>query len=529
MPKKLREIPVIDLFAGPGGLGEGFSSLKRNKKPAFKIALSVEKDRHAHSTLRLRSFMRKLDLATSSHLKREFAQSKRKSADVNDLYASFPDLIEEVDEEVLADRNDAQRELGSRQFSNSDLDAIIRDRLAGAGVWALIGGPPCQAYSMVGRAKLKSLMGDSFEKDTRHFLYKQYLRIIGTHEPPIFVMENVKGMLSSTINGKRIVEQILEDLGRPHRSKDLSYRLYPFVQPTDKSKRGLFGDDCDATDYIVRAEDFGVPQKRHRVIILGIRSDIEVEPNQIKASEDRVTLRDILGDLPPLRSQITKIDGVEIDWVHGVKSINAMLNNQDVPAPVAREIREQLQHLNPDGEGYGSFKPYRRGKPTARVKSLYRQNDLGGVCNHEPRRHMLSDLHRYFYAACYGQVEDCTGAYASPKLKDFPRVLLPDHENVDHDSVATAHFADRFRVQLWDEPATTVTSHISKDGHYFIHPDPSQCRSLSVREAARIQTFPDDYIFLGTRTAQYHQVGNAVPPLLAKQLAEVVYGVLARS
>jgi len=142
---------------------------------------------------------------------------------------------------------------------------------------------------------------------------------------------------------------------------------------------------------------------------------------------------------------------------------------------------------------------------------------------------MQSDLHRYFFAACYGLVGRCDGRASSPKLAEFPPSLLPDHDNIDRDSPGTAHFADRFRVQVWDEPATTVTSHIAKDGHYFIHPDPRQCRSLTVREAARVQTFPDDYIFLGTRTAQYHQVGNAVPPLLAEKLAGVVYGVLRRS
>jgi DNA (cytosine-5)-methyltransferase 1 len=136
---------------------------------------------------------------------------------------------------------------------------------------------------------------------------------------------------------------------------------------------------------------------------------------------------------------------------------------------------------------------------------------------------MASDLHRYFFAAVFAKVYR-----KSPTLADFPPELLPEHDNV-HDAVHTPKFNDRFRVQVRDKPATTITSHISKDGHYYIHYDPLQCRSLTVREAARIQTFPDNYFFEGNRTQQYHQVGNAVPPLLAREIALIVAEVLGKS
>jgi DNA (cytosine-5)-methyltransferase 1 len=135
---------------------------------------------------------------------------------------------------------------------------------------------------------------------------------------------------------------------------------------------------------------------------------------------------------------------------------------------------------------------------------------------------MDSDLYRYLFVSAYGKAKD-----VSPCLKDFPEELLPDHKNVRKNG-ENQKFADRFKVQLWNKPSSTITSHISKDGHYFIHPDPVQCRSLTVREAARLQTFPDNYFFEGNRTQQYHQVGNAVPPLLAKQMAEIVYDIFQR-
>jgi len=131
---------------------------------------------------------------------------------------------------------------------------------------------------------------------------------------------------------------------------------------------------------------------------------------------------------------------------------------------------------------------------------------------------MTSDLARYAFVATFAKVND-----RSPKASEFPPGLAPSHANWE-----TGKFADRFRAQLADFPSSTITSHISKDGHYFIHPDPLQCRSLTVREAARLQTFPDNYLFEGNRTEQYVQVGNAVPPLLANRIAAAVHQLLTR-
>jgi DNA (cytosine-5)-methyltransferase 1 len=130
-------------------------------------------------------------------------------------------------------------------------------------------------------------------------------------------------------------------------------------------------------------------------------------------------------------------------------------------------------------------------------------------------------LQRYFFASVFAREKR-----RSPLLKDFPSSLLPAHKNVEA-ALKERKFADRFRVQLRDGASTTIVSHIAKDGHYFIHYDPAQCRSLTVREAARLQTFPDNYFFEGPRTEQYKQVGNAVPPMLARQIAKIVADVLA--
>lgn len=141
--------------------------------------------------------------------------------------------------------------------------------------------------------------------------------------------------------------------------------------------------------------------------------------------------------------------------------------------------------------------------------------------NHETRSHLALDLDRYLFCAAYART------YGVPaRLWHMPDYLIPNHANAKNAKTEQnknkLKFTDRFRVQLYDSPSTTITSHIAKDGHYYIHPDVKQCRALTVREAARLQTFPDDYYFEGGRTQQYQQIGNAVPPLLAQQIASVV-------
>ena len=235
----------------------------------------------------------------------------------------------------------------------------------------------------------------------------------------------------------------------------------------------------------------------------------------------RIWLNDALRDLPKLRSGLSRKDSLE-KWRQAVSeqaqrtidALNELDNAQD-----QKRIRKVLR-----GIANGNLPHTSRGalrtlpsntRPTTFARKL-RDNKLSFVLNHEARGHMDKDLARYLFAAAFGKVKGM-----SPSQENFPRSLAPMHKNW-----FSGNFADRFRVQLSGEPSTTVTCHIAKDGHYYIHFDPQQCRSLTVREAARLQTFSDNYFFEGNRTEQYIQVGNAVPPLLARQIANKVRSLL---
>jgi DNA (cytosine-5)-methyltransferase 1 len=204
-------------------------------------------------------------------------------------------------------------------------------------------------------------------------------------------------------------------------------------------------------------------------------------------------------------------DGLK-DWRAGIR--------KDIETAMASATEDAKRHVFAGAAFVERQLPARSKMPQA-LRSWLLDPKLDGLLQHETRRHMAKDLHRYMFAACFATIERY-----SPKLKLFPPRLLPEHKNMDAESIP---FMDRFRVQLWNEPSATVVSHIAKDGHYYIHPDPSQCRSLTVREVARLQTFPDNYFFEGNRTQQYQQIGNAVPPFLARQIAEVVHDFITAS
>ena len=236
----------------------------------------------------------------------------------------------------------------------------------------------------------------------------------------------------------------------------------------------------------------------------------------------------MLDALPKLRSSRSRPTGDFQDWLNCLRSLESRAKNGDALNADSSKHRKMLDRISDaireaatgDRSTGGSYVEHRRVPTYNPLKSWYRNGNSRGLTNHETRGHMASDLERYLFCSVFAEIEGRT-----PSMTDFPEWLLPAHKNLK-DERRSKHFADRFRVQMNDLAATTITSHISKDGHYYIHPDPSQARSLTVREAARIQTFPDDYHFEGPRTEQYSQVGNAVPPYLAYQIAEIVSNIL---
>jgi DNA (cytosine-5)-methyltransferase 1 len=505
---------LIDLFAGPGGLGEGFASLNDGK--AFNIVVSAEMEASAHATLTLRSFFRHAKNENAAALKAyyEFCNSDY-AKHPRDLYPSLWAMAAE----------EARRLTLGQSEHNFLLDKIIRDKKLREDQTVLIGGPPCQAYSLVGRARNMGTAGYVAEDDHRHFLYREYLRILNKARPTIFVMENVKGILSAKVGGRQIFPDILHDLSDPSKAlgtgKGHRYTIHSLVMPTCY-EHGMDPESINAKDFIIQAERYGIPQARHRVILLGVREELKYDGRHLLGQVPQLIVKNALVGIPRLRSKLGQDDGGE-KWRDTVVKLS-----RDLAADASRHKEHALaEGLSAVADGVsekletGALRYTKKSNPvgTTDFQKWVRDTEVTVWLNHETRSHMTSDLGRYLYAAVFAEQR----GYSPKGHKEFAlKGLAPEHANWE-----SGKFADRFRVQLNDLPSTTVTSHISKDGHYFIHPDPTQCRSLTVREAARLQTFPDNYFFQGNKTQQYHQVGNAVPSLLANKIALICNKILS--
>jgi DNA (cytosine-5)-methyltransferase 1 len=251
-------IGIVDLFSGPGGLGEGFSRVQQaDGRRTFEIDLSIEKDPVAHRTLTLRSFLRKFDTAFPEEYI-DFLNSG--GADEPDWEALYPEQWQAAVHETL------NLTLGADGTSEIVSERIAEVRRKRGDRVILIGGPPCQAYSLAGRGRKPSDLGYVAHAENRHRLYEEYIDVLRQLRPAAFVMENVKGMLSSSIEKMKVFDLVTKDLAGGGGAAE--YILFPL------SDEPSFDGEVLPRSFIVQAEDHGVPQARHRVIIVGIRRDL---------------------------------------------------------------------------------------------------------------------------------------------------------------------------------------------------------------------------------------------------------------
>lgn len=597
MKKSSKKIKVIDLFAGPGGLGEGFSNCADDSP--FEIAMSVEFEKHAHKTLTLRALYRKLNETERTNYYLPYIQSKsesEKERNFKNLTDSCSVKWAEAQYETMGEPHalgnperwrkiKASEPLAEDDFLPTKHEQAIMQRIdkikaEHKGPLIVIGGPPCQAYSVNGRNRIRAEKDYSPENDERFFLYQEYLKVLDRADPDIFVMENVEGILTARLaNGQLIFPKIKEELVMSDRRiRDEQYDIYSFVKaPSEKASQEHGPNYHKNSDYVITASDYGVPQNRKRVILLGIKHKHGPVESTLKILSSPPKTAELLSGLPTVRSGMSdESDNAStwlMNWNENKGELTDLLAKHRTAEEVAQQIcQNKLFRKNPsrdkllsmggmvfnseykelrsfyidayektlkelescnevvdlatdgDGKGNNLFCSSVKNKTsfTQRFKTEYPElyswinKNIDGAVNHITRGHMKEDLKRYMFSASwsYAYREEKS---PSPKSKDFPLALSPEHGNWH-----TGHHADRFRTVGSLTIPYTITSHLRKDGHAQIHYDISQNRSITVREAARIQTFPDDYYFEGSLGWQYQQVGNAVPPYLAVQIARLV-------
>lgn len=402
----------IDLFAGAGGLSEGFH------RKGFKFFAHVEMDKAACMTLKTRQAFYFLKRNNRLNIYKDYIAG-RISRD--ELYYHIPNRVfktvinSEINEETIQDIFDK-----------------IDENRSGQEVDIIIGGPPCQAYSIIGRSRDPYGM----KNDNRNYLYLEYIKFLNRYRPRVFVFENVLGLLSAQ-NGSIFLDM-----------------------------RNKFNEAGYNIDYrVLNAKDFGVIEDRKRIILIGWRHDINFEYPTFQEDNRIFTIRDLFQDLPQIRA--------------------------------GQELNEYVAESNQC------------------LKRTNIRKNWDTLSQHESRPNNNNDLR--IYELCVRKINNDG---IKLKYNELPEELFT-HENRNS-------FLDRFNVVPYDGISHTVVAHIAKDGHYYIHPDIDQNRSISIREAARIQSFPDDFYFESSRTTAFKQIGNAVPPLMAEKIAKSIKRALER-
>jgi DNA (cytosine-5)-methyltransferase 1 len=397
----------IDLFAGAGGLSEGF--IRAGFEPIAHVEMNVD----ACDTLRTRTAFHYLKENGKIDVYYNYLKNRITRAE---LWAEIPEkLIKSViNSEISPETQDSIFVRIDEQLGEEQVDLII-------------GGPPCQAYSVVGRARDPKGMSE----DPRNFLYKHYVEFLKRYNPKIFVFENVPGILSANNGG--YLQLIFDAV------KEAGYEL-------DKK--------------VLNSKDFGVLQDRKRVIIIGWKKELDLKyPLFEENRPEYEILKDLFSDLPKIQN------------------------------------------------GQGSFGVVKYSKPTTNyLEKTQIRNCIDFTTQHIARPNNQNDLEIYKIA-----VEKWVNYKKRLNYAELPERLIK-HSN-------TKSFTNRFQVVNHLGISHTVVAHICADGHYYIHPDLKQNRSITVREAARIQSFPDDYFFEKSRTTAFKQIGNAVPVLMAEGIA----------
>ncbi len=402
----MSKLSYIDLFAGAGGLSEGF--IREKFEPVAHVEMSAEAADTLKTRIAFHHFSQKKNLTKYySYLQQDISR--------NELWDSIPKhLLESVIHEEISDN------------TIESIFKKIDSQLDEKKVDVIIGGPPCQAYSLVGRSRDSNRM----KGDKRNFLFRYYAKFLIRYKPKYFLFENVLGLL--TAGNAKYLNEMLE--------------LFDEIGYSAEMK-------------VLNAEQYGVLQKRRRVIIIGRKGKTKFHFPELKKMENNwQTKRDLFFDLPYLKP------GQELEVADYTKSINEYLKKTEI------------------------------------------RNGIDYTTQHITRNHNDRDLEIYSLA-----IDKWLNDRQRLKYNDIPK-RLQTHKN-------TEAFLDRYKVIDPTGYSHTVVAHIAKDGHYYIYPDLKQVRSISVREAARIQSFPDDYFFEGGRTAAFKQIGNAVPPLMAEKIA----------